>query len=508
MRNNWFYSICLGALLILLASCSKEKDVRTAIPADVAAVYTADLTALAMNSGLDGKDVQSLMDTWMQKKVSDREREFVEGLMEEPSDAGIDFKQRVYLFQTAKNDFALLVKLDSKRKFKKLLAYMGEPWMNTDEWQSEDDFEYLEHDNAAIVLNDEMGILASSTSGATAEAMRLRAMGWLQQKEADSFKANRDSRVLEEKGGDIAVWLTLKAIPSQMYQFVSQASLPRDVKVEDIHYMANCYFEKGKLRLNATMLPGSEAAARYYETQTELMKPLKGEFLPDRDYAPWIWMALGIDGDKYYQLLEQNVEMKQLLEEAAFGFNIKKLVSTIDGDVAFTFDIPAEQDSAMLPTFAVQAVVKNDSIMEDMNEMQQIMGLFGVEMKKSEQGMYCLAQPDFKMWIGVDADNHFFCGNAENMLHSSQNHPEWTSEIKGCILYMRMDIRQQMEKKRNVLESDTYVRASIPVLELFDVMVLQSKNAKECNVELRAVDTQENVLKQVLVTLAEVYGKN
>ena len=507
MRNKWLYSVCFGMILILFASCGKEKDIRTVIPSDAMAVYALDLPALAMKGGLENEDVQQLMLTWMEK-AGGQDREYMAELMKDPSDTGIDYDQKMYLFMTAKNDIVLVSKLESKRQFKKLLAHVGDGWMAVDEWLTEDDFDYLESDNMAIVLDNDMAMLTYSLSGATAEAMRLRAMGWLQQKKEESFKSTQDCKALEEAGGDMAAWMTMQAVPKQIYQLVSQGSLPRDVRIEDIHCMINCYFEKGKLRLKASVLPSGKAATQYYEEQAALMKPIEGKFLPDSGYTPWIWMGLGIDGKKYYQLLEQNVEMRQLLEEAAFGFNIKRFVSAVDGDMAFTLDMPETQETALLPAFAVQADLKNDSILEDMVKMQQLMSFFGIDMKRDGPRMYSWIQPDFKIWLGVDENNRFYCGNTENLLHPMGKHPEWISELDGCLFYLRMDIRQQVEKKREVLESDPYVRLSLPVLKLFDALVMQSKDAKECNMELRTVDGRENVLKQVLATLAEVYGTN
>ena len=60
MKNKFTGAACLF-LLLLLAACSKERDIRTAIPSDVKMVVATDFKALVKKGGLtDPKMAQSV----------------------------------------------------------------------------------------------------------------------------------------------------------------------------------------------------------------------------------------------------------------------------------------------------------------------------------------------------------------------------------------------------------------------------------------------------------------
>ena len=75
------------ALMLLLASCGEEKDVRTAIPRDARAVLAVDWASMAEKGGLADPSVSQPLTEWMSRTLSADDKEYVEDLMKRAEDA-------------------------------------------------------------------------------------------------------------------------------------------------------------------------------------------------------------------------------------------------------------------------------------------------------------------------------------------------------------------------------------------------------------------------------------
>lgn len=505
MKNKFTGAACLF-LLLLLAACSKERDIRTAIPSDVKMVVATDFKALVKKGGLTDPKMAQSVKKLIEENVPEEDRAFAGELLDDPAGMGIDFDQPVYTFRTAKDEIAVVAKLADKSDFKEFFSRI---WRGETEvaWKSEDGFDYDVQGDGVVIMNDELAMIMMASSGsATSDALRLRSMGWINQRPEDSFQATEDCEKMDEEQGDISSWMSMEIVPEEIKKMVPQMGLPRDVQLDDIHYLVNLDFEEGKVVLHSEVLIANEAAAKHYEEQAKILKPLDGKFFPTGNASPWIWAGVGIDGPKLYQQLRENAPVKQLLEGAVFGFNIQKLISSMDGDVAVSADIIPDSSAGIFPLFTVQAELDNDSILEDMDVMQQTLNMLGLNMKKDSPRQYSLEQQKMKLWLGVDKENHFYCTSDANVLQPDGKAADWAADAEGCLFYMRMDIHRSVEKQSSMLKSDPRLRVSMPIIELFDAVTLYAKDANECRMELTAVDKDANLLQQILAKVVSLYG--
>ena len=489
------------ALMLLLASCGEEKDVRTAIPRDARAVLAVDWASMAEKGGLADLSVSQPLTEWMSRTVSADDKEYVEDLMADPGKSGIDFRQKLYAFTNDKKDVGVLMKIDSKKRFKRLLRHIDEAWADA-AWESEGGADCLELPEGVIVVDDDMAMMVSSAGDATTEAMRMRGVRWLEQKPEESFTATGSCVAMEEDSADVALWCTLGALFDVTGNQALAANLPRDVRPDDIHCLMCLDFDRA-MRLNASIRPMSDAAEAYCDEQGRMVKPVKGTFLPDASAPFWLWAASSVDGQQLARLLERNAEMKQALDGAAFGFNVRKLLASIDNDVTFVVGVPRPSDKPLVPpSLALQAELANDSILDDMDAMAQMLNLLDVEMKKEAPGRYSLKPMGVPTWIGVDADRRFFCATDENLLSSGGERPDWAEEAVGSSFYLRVNMRLlgNLAQKTHAPYTD--------VFKLFDTLVARSENVKSCTLELRAANPGENILKQFVKALLDSHGAN
>ena len=299
------------ALMLLLASCGEEKDVRTAIPRDARAVLAVDWASMAEKGGLADPSVSQPLTEWMSRTVSADDKEYVEDLMADPGKSGIDFRQKLYAFTNDKKDVGVLMKIDSKKRFKKLLRHIDEAWADA-AWESEGGADCLELPEGVIVVDDDMAMMVSSAGDATTEAMRMRGVRWLEQKPEESFTATGSCVAMEEDSADVALWCTLGALFDVTGNQALAANLPRDVRPDDIHCLMCLDFDRA-MRLNASIRPMSDAAEAYCDEQGRMVKSVKGTFLPDASAPFWLWAASSVDGQQLARLLERNAEERIII---------------------------------------------------------------------------------------------------------------------------------------------------------------------------------------------------
>ena len=507
MKNSkLFISVCMVLVLAFLSACGEDKDIRTAIPSDAQIVVAADWNALAKKGGLSDPEVSASVNEFVMKQVPEDSKAYVEEVLKDPGETGIGFEQKLYVFVNDKSDMGVVVKVDSKRKFKKLLGHVNAGWKNK-EWQNEDGIEYLQADDEAIMLDGDMAIYIRTNSELTDEAIRMRGITWLKQKAEDSFTATKGCAAFEKETGDITLWCTLDALVRDESEVYVRNSLPRDVDLKDLQCLVGLRFENGCVEQDAKVLSASEAATKLYEQRSSVLKGMEGTFVPDVSSKPWLWMGTSIRGRQLCRQLEQNEELWQMLDGATFGFNLRKLLASVDGDMALTVCrsnvVPSSESTllAALPLFAVQAELDNDSILEDMDAMAQMLNLLDINMKKDGPGRYSIQQLDIPMWLGVDGGKRFFYATDVDLLKPAGNAPEWASEVRGSLFYMRMDIRQMRF-------TPSSAGMFLPFLNLFDVLVVKSEDVKNVKMQLWATDRKENVLKQLLTTIGNTYGKN
>ena len=173
MKNKFTGAACLF-LLLLLAACSKERDIRTAIPSDVKMVVATDFKALVKKGGLTDPKMAQSVKKLIEENVPEEDRAFAGELLDDPAGMGINFDQPVYTFWTAKDEIAVVAKLADKSDFKEFFSRI---WRGETEvaWKSEDGFDYDVQGDGVVIMNDELAMITMASSGsATSDALRLR----------------------------------------------------------------------------------------------------------------------------------------------------------------------------------------------------------------------------------------------------------------------------------------------------------------------------------------------
>ena len=114
--------------VLLLASCKSGDEYEAALPRDAALVVSFNPVSIVEKSGLSGEEgkakVQRLGDAL--KSGMQGSGQLVDKVMENPSESGIDFRKKVYLFVESQSVSAgVLARVSDAGKLESLLEVLG-----------------------------------------------------------------------------------------------------------------------------------------------------------------------------------------------------------------------------------------------------------------------------------------------------------------------------------------------------------------------------------------------
>ena len=100
--------VCLMCLaMIWLASCSSEKKYVNVLPENPGAVVSVDLKQLVQKSDLSAEDTKAVVTeikNTLGNGLDAQGTELIDKVLADPSESGLDLKQKVYLFVDDKGE--------------------------------------------------------------------------------------------------------------------------------------------------------------------------------------------------------------------------------------------------------------------------------------------------------------------------------------------------------------------------------------------------------------------
>ena len=496
------------ALLVIvafLASCSQESKYINAIPQDAAMVMSFDFATIAEKGGMNGKEgekvVTKLTDA-LKSGLEGKAYKTVEEIIRNPSESGLSFTEKVYLFITPhSNAFALLAKVDNEGRVEGLLEALEEEQICT-ELKSENGCTWTQMGDALCAFNKGTFLLMRSNKG---DALSLKGslLALMRQDTGGSFVKTNDFAKLNAAKGEIATVMNLSFIPSDLTMQM-RMGMPADMRLEDIKYLLSATFEKGKIVVDIETLIENKELVTMYEKQSEIMAPIKGIYMEYFPANTLFWAGGNINGKGIYDLLCGNPTIKQSLENPMLPVDIESIFTSIQGDIAVGYSSLTSNE------LLVYADVTNKDFLQSFEELRPLLAMTGGQMQLNSTGK---DQYEFRMyrqsiWFGVK-DRMFYLSNSGKLADeagrrygvSLQNAP-WADEVTGNRFFMAFNAAQLVKSFREnpnlarLLGGDaTVFNAVLGPCEYIDMMVPDWRKA-QMNIVMKDKDT--NVLQLIV----------
>jgi len=206
-KTKFFFrlSVLLIAVLIL-GSCSKDKEYTRVIPSNASLVISFDIQSIIKKSGLmDNKE------SIMKNLTASLNNEKLAKMVQNPSDAGLSLENKAYFFVTSKDEPAVLFKVSDEDKLEDAFGLMQNEGI-CDAIERNGDFSTVILRGYGICAFDESTLLVIETTNARSLPVKEQVEKMMHTTEGVSIASNKGFQKMIEKKSDIGLYGSFRFI--------------------------------------------------------------------------------------------------------------------------------------------------------------------------------------------------------------------------------------------------------------------------------------------------------
>lgn len=504
----------LSVLLLtgmFLVSCNKSVEYANVIPADASAVISLDLNSLSQKSGLkDNEALKQKLTDVLQSGLDANALQYMEKVIEKPSESGISLSDKVYLFATdAAQSLGLVAKVSDKSKLEALFKLLEDEQIAVKPVDTGvDDYQYtiLNEKDIACFNGTTLLILTGKSAydmeNAKQEALRLLALP-----AGQNIVSNKGFKQMNSKKGDIGAYMTMDALPTR-YAMLYTNNLPENISLKDIAFTGTLNFEKGKVALEMETVQ-NDTLSKYQQQYKEVISRLGTEFLGYFPASSLMYTGANINGEKLVDFLSAKDEYRQLLKDVdGSGVDLGKLIGSIDGNVSYAITSLSPQG---MPSLICYAKVKNDEIIKAVNNS------LGQSVKKTGENNYSvILGMGMSGYYGMQGNVLYFTTDESvvNNIFKQTTNPmsdaKWVASLKNSYGFMVVNVKDALSLPIvNLGMSTGGQQAALlrTILALFDYIEFAVPEMNKMEMNVIMANQKENALKQ-LIMLGEELARN
>lgn len=488
--NQILFGMLATVMVAMFAvSCSSPKGGESAnyIYDDVKVLASANLQALLDKSELTSRE--DLMSAFLNEVTSSssvKQREFIEKILANPSESGIEIKDDIYLFlndlEAEQGGFAFTVSDKDKLVEAVKMAIDGQDLPAAVE---KDGFSCVDMSDIAdmvFVYNDKVAFILPEAY--MDESFNLSDYICL---DASKSVVNKEVfKTYKSKGADMAMFMSLDLLVENERSL--KAMIPGTLNPADFYVYYNLLGEKGKLTVKGGAVAASDEWKKFIEENSTFVDKISGKYLGYFEKDGLGFLALNIDGKKYFDMLMQVPELSQQLQNGAMGLDLEKLASSLKGEVMLgvnSFD--------GLPDLLLCAEVQDESLVETMN-----MFLGG---QATENGCYTArVQGMFPIYYGV-VDGTFFVTMNQKMAAGPQKadkslkDAEYAGDCKGNYGYIGINVENIMNLSVMGMVTSDMNPAGVSILNQIKYVEVKGLSRTEGEMIIYTKDDSKNFYK-------------
>ena len=479
------------AALLAFSACSPKSEYTNALPKDASVVVAMELDEMVGKAGLNGSSgekavekLKSLIKSGLQGDAA----QLAERIIEQPSESGLSFDDKVYLFATPHaGAFAILAKVMDEGKLEKLLEVLEKESI-AHPLREESGCQWTQVGGALCAFNKGTFLLMLPSKG-DAMSMKGTLLSLMRQEAGEGFTSLPEYTKMEAEGNDIASVVNLSAIP---YEWTTplRMGLSGDIHLEDIKYFLNANFEQGKVVVNSESLIQNPKIQGFFDAMDKVMQPIGGKYLEYYQGNTMVWMGGNIQGKELYRMLCQNPAIKQALSNPILPVDVEYIFSSIEGDFAIGCDNLARGN------YLMYADVTNSQFLQTFENLRPLLALTGGQIMLDKVGKdeYLMRTYYGNFWFGVKNNRLYVTTNrtwAEEVgrtYGASLARKPWAGEVKNNRLFATANLNGF----RNVfLQYIDYINVGMP-------------DWRHGKAEIVLKDKNANLLQQLVETLEKL----
>lgn len=481
-KSKWFIGVLLAGLLV---GCSPKTEYTHALPKDASAVVAVDLQSMAQKSGLTeggNQKITGKLRDLLKGGLEGDAAKLAEKMVADPSESGLSFSDKVYLFATPHaNAYGLLAKVGSESKLADLLEMLRQEQIASD-LKEESGCRWTQVGKALCAFNNGTFLIMQHKSGDVA-TIQGSLLSMMRQKEGEGYSALPEFDQLVQPGNDVASIVDLSILPDR-WTTPLRMGLTADIRLQDIKYLVTANFEQGKMVMNASSQTQNPKVLAFLKTMDQITIPLKGKYM---DYFPantLAWTGGCIHGKDLYTMLCQNPAIRQALNNPVLPVDVERICSSIEGDYGMGYL------SAATDEYLLYADVTNIDFLETFEDLRPLLAMTGgeVQLFDTAENQYALKTLDAIYWFGVK-NGFFYVTNRRELAEEagrtygvSVGTRPWAAEAKTSRLCATMNLNTL----RSDVKGNPYLLSSLGNKQM--VTVVQSLLAGYDSVNMGMAD--------------------
>lgn len=479
-------------LLLVLVSCSKNEYVNL-IPKDASFVLSVDVKSITEKADFTNSPLYpQFLD--LVKGSASHSAEAVQSYIDDPAKMGIDFREPVYLFQSA-DMYCMVMAVYDKGDLEDFMETLRKEGI-CDEVEESDGLSIAKSQlGCYFAFNKKAFLITAPSGGPTQEYCKQFCKRLFDQKEEDSFHQSEAYSEFEDLKGELAFYADLAAIPQNMTDEM-KAWLPENVRHNDVQLFSSFVAENGKAVWSTALQGKTKNVQKLIEEGNKYLQHIDGEFIesPMQNFS--LWACMGVEKGALLSMLKESDTGRQMLLMINQAIGIEQILRQVEGDVALV--LPSFDKKGDINDFLLFAEVDDDDFMDDVDYWQKSMKSYGLTMTKTMGKNYVISGDDFSINWGLDEDKIYFATPKMFATNSVATRSDvllsHKDEIKDSYFYMYINVPGLFPADQKQASSSSVLSAD-KVLEDISSVVVQSKEYDSMDIIINLTDQSQNFLK-------------
>ena len=442
MKKRQIHLMLWAVLAVfLLASCSKVPKSAQLIPEDAMFVLRVDVKQIADKSGFDddSKAKKKLTEALKEADMSRAAREKAEAILDDPAKAGLDLRDPLFIYGSenkSKEDIGIVGSILNKDDFTDLLnTFAAEA--DIEKVKEKEDVSYFAQNKIVVVYNKDCFFIGEKAYNQEVDDFVADVKKKFDGDGKNTMAESDDMKKMCSSDGIMQLLFNCEGLTKMRDFNDAEQMLPGGLKYKDISYLFNLSVEKGEATLNTEVIAKSDAWKEHLEKSEKLVGKIGGDltkYISNEGFA----VFANIDGAGLYDMMKESALLKEA--DAEGRAMIQKLLSSIDGDMAF--DLSDFNTEYSYPVYSAYIQTKDKTIVD------LIASQAGENTRKTADGIsqplaYDYSGGDFSKEapvvatsnIGFKNNTTYFVGGAKPEPFKAAAKPFSQGDIKGKGFY-------------------------------------------------------------------------
>lgn len=496
--------------LLLITSCTNDADYANLIPNDANVVAKLNVAQILEKANLNADNTlsETLLNGIKDADMSDKTKEKLESIIENPEELGIDIRKPIYFYMSDNENFGIVGAVSDNAMLEDLLSIASSEGICSDIC-NEEIYSYVTIENEAVIAFDETRLVIHPLSFDEKDdnsTLTNNINTQFRYGAEKSIVSNESFSKLLTDNRDMAYYVTGKIInqvaeENHNVRAMMEMYESLNIKAEEIDHITSLNFESGETNLTYESIPTSEEAEETLNLLEDCYSEISGIHFDYLKSSSVIAIACGFNGEGFTKFLYETGILNIINDnisnsEKELVTTVLETLKSVNGDITIGID---ELSSETMPKCKAIVETKDNSLF---NMLELCFNQSG-EFQQISDSQYTLGFGNNSMTFGVNgADTYFVVGDTQLEEESS---PLESSEFKGKKFCANIYIDELINA--DIVEdyfqyNQEYKLFAKPIIKKISNVEITA-NSRKAELKIKMKDSDTNLLTEVCKVITQ-----